>query len=242
MKLLLMTLMLMVDVLPNNGSCPQNEEPSQCFSHDFVPQVYCPNVEQQEKWHCKKKSYMQCVCKGNLHRRDDGKCVPEGECAGNTLVQVQPPPPKKALIDRTAELTLQFLKSNERLHLQMMRRDEWVDSECECLGSSFLAAHIITVERTLDCYKYVINRGAPTSISESIKRYRQIKKSIDVDFQVTRSGSEIHVHVWLILFNLRVTHHIYFLTATLFKRHRVIAYYLAMPTQPMVRNHVCFGD
>ncbi|KAL3230290.1 hypothetical protein MRX96_023463 [Rhipicephalus microplus] len=49
--------------------------------------------------------------------------------------------------------------------------------------------------------KYAITYQLSNALTKAAKWTINIHndKSIDVDFQVTRSGSEIHVHVWLIL-------------------------------------------
>lgn len=45
-----------------------------------------------------------------------------------------------------------FLQSREDIHLQMMDREDWMNTDCHCIKSTFEAEPDTGCERTLECY------------------------------------------------------------------------------------------
>ncbi|XP_075559518.1 uncharacterized protein LOC142591027 isoform X2 [Dermacentor variabilis] len=86
MALLLVIALSTWKATPITASCPEKEEPSFCQSNALIPQLYCPGVDLQDKWQCKKRSDGRCACKASLFRRLDGKCVPESECGPDQTI------------------------------------------------------------------------------------------------------------------------------------------------------------
>ncbi|XP_075559524.1 uncharacterized protein LOC142591035 [Dermacentor variabilis] len=70
---------------------------------------------------------------------------------------------------------LQFLHTQQEIHLQMIDEDDWIKSKCECVKSRFQATHSKGCKRTVECYKYVKVSYAPDTIKVLIGKDKMIR-------------------------------------------------------------------
>ncbi|KAL1478016.1 hypothetical protein MTO96_035294 [Rhipicephalus appendiculatus] len=148
----------------------KNQEPSFCYSNAIIPQLYCPGVNLQERWQCKKRSTGSCVCGPALFRRADGACVPQHECdvnkpAGKPAEATTQKPKYIPEIPEGFETTkedfdkvLKILQSQRTLYLAMAIVDEMPYSMKNygyCLKSVFISDTASGSLRTFSAYKNV---------------------------------------------------------------------------------------
>uniref|UniRef100_A0A131YS99 Lipocalin n=1 Tax=Rhipicephalus appendiculatus TaxID=34631 RepID=A0A131YS99_RHIAP len=170
-----MTLLLVIMLLASQlsliaASCPENQEPSFCYSNAIIPQLYCPGVNLQERWQCKKRSTGSCVCGPALFRRADGACVPQHECDVNKPAgkPAEPTTQKPKYIPEIPEgfettkedfdKVLKILQSQRTLYLAMAIVDEMPYSMKNygyCLKSVYISDTASGSLRTFSAYKNV---------------------------------------------------------------------------------------
>uniref|UniRef100_A0A131YSC2 Lipocalin n=1 Tax=Rhipicephalus appendiculatus TaxID=34631 RepID=A0A131YSC2_RHIAP len=187
-----------------SASCPENEEPGFCQSNDNIPQAYCPGVDLQPKWLCKKRSDARCVCSGNLFRSKDGRCVTRNQCEGHSVVNRIPKPPTlpsdnlpaAVPVDGNYEATLKLLRNFDTVELLMVSLDAWVKNKCLCMKTVFLVTTPDGSERTVACYTYVTRSGAPPHMANLIGTKALIKITRDIEFEVKNNdGTKITLQI-----------------------------------------------
>lgn len=79
-----------------------------------------------------------------------------------------------------------FLQSREDIHLQMMDREDWMNTDCHCIKSTFEAEPDTGCERTLECYLHT-EVLIPVENRKAIWHQKMVKIEDRADFQaVTR--------------------------------------------------------
>ncbi|XP_065283785.1 uncharacterized protein [Dermacentor albipictus] len=214
MKLLLMIVLFTFKSTIIMASCPEDQEPSFCQSHDTIPQLYCDDVDLQDEWDCKKRSYAKCVCKAGLFRKKDRKCVPRDQCDRAEKSENQPaelppqtPPPYPYIIPEQlkgsegyVEKVLTFVRSNQTMFLLMANKEEWphiLKVYWVCLTSTFIKFTASGAVRIMTRYKDVEFIGSHLSmvlkqgeaVFEVIVQYGRLELAINLDQNGTATGS-----------------------------------------------------
>ncbi|XP_075734224.1 uncharacterized protein LOC119175529 isoform X2 [Rhipicephalus microplus] len=164
-------------------SCPTNEKLGVCDGGANFPQLYCPGVDiEVNKWTCKPRKKIRCVCSGELRRSMDGKCVREEQCGKYTMLKANTHQSGGKYGDTSQllpvdnyERTISLLKSFSTIELLMMSEETWVQGDCICMKSVFLAAGIEGAERTVECYAYRKISGAPPKLQGIVGMERMLK-------------------------------------------------------------------
>ncbi|XP_049523886.1 uncharacterized protein LOC125945689 [Dermacentor silvarum] len=166
--------------------CGKTKRGVYCKNRRYVdyPEYLCTGVKPT---HCPQWQ-IRCACDKNLYRKSNGDCVELKDCesvvtgAEDAGGFEKPPftiPPRKDKTDLTTK-TRALVRRPERLEIVMAAEDQWIDEECICIKSTFLASTDTGSERTFGCYKYapfitdlLLQLGVHNTLDELIEAQRR---------------------------------------------------------------------
>ncbi|XP_075724266.1 uncharacterized protein LOC119179822 isoform X2 [Rhipicephalus microplus] len=91
------------------------------------------------------------------------------------------------------ESVIQFLQIYDPIHLQMMWLRGWLNTDCDCVESKFMATSDKGCERTLFCY---LQSNVLTSVrTTKIQEKSMIKIGDNADFEAVKSNNTISIFV-----------------------------------------------
>ncbi|XP_037522333.1 uncharacterized protein LOC119399599 isoform X4 [Rhipicephalus sanguineus] len=166
--------------------CGEDRGHKYCRSSGPIPQLTCKGVQSP---HCPLWS-LKCACVAGKYLRSDSKCVNLQDCdKSEEAVRKKQQKDKEKREQQATDLyqkALQFVQRTEEIELVRIDLAAWIESDCVCVKSTFLANFLDIAERTLDCYLYA---------DAFIVKNSVMQETYYVDFEVKRTKDDISITV-----------------------------------------------
>lgn len=145
-----------------------------------------------EKTSCYQKMVAHCRRDMEDLLRQDGPCTstkPQQKetTDDHTLTEANGAVAKAVNKPISTDLVIQFLRNHGKIFLQMIDKDDWMRTDCECVMSAFLAATSTGSQRNLQCYLYTEMLN-PQGDKKTIPDKLMGKIEQNVEFRVSTQG------------------------------------------------------
>uniref|UniRef100_A0A023G5J1 Putative secreted protein n=1 Tax=Amblyomma triste TaxID=251400 RepID=A0A023G5J1_AMBTT len=148
MELFRVLLIILSGAATSVKCCKKNEKAFRCGTMKLVIEEVCQDVQRAS---CTPYTIL-CKCADDMYRSTRGDCVPRSECLTAEQVEEEQIRQQNERNERLFESAVSVVENHHPIHLLRISTETWINSLCICMKSTFMASHLNSADRTVECY------------------------------------------------------------------------------------------